>query len=365
MRVERPQVAVRQTHAVLGHEDALEQARGPCVGLQVADVALGTRVQDGPVAVVCLLHTSQGTDLNGISQRGAGAVALGCSDVVGHDACLPKRGLDAELLRRPVGRCHTGTAAVLIHLVTNGASLLHLRIPVAIADIDIAHTGAFPSSVAVARHVKREATALQRQHVLTRATNVRAGIDNHVRASCKCCWAVRVDGGRLRAAFGRLLDRVHRGAEGREPGAAGGIADPRRAAQAQVEGEALASDSHGSASLPLQPACFVKVLPLHLPDQELIPPIAAAIPQIHQDGLAHQRLLGPAGPVERLVAHLQHLVLCWLHDAGLPLSVTKEAVVEAHDLSIVAQAAMVVVAVRIGNEICVSLLCEVEVCVEP
>mmetsp|Transcript_105544 Transcript_105544/g.293886 ORF Transcript_105544/g.293886 Transcript_105544/m.293886 type:complete len:722 (+) Transcript_105544:391-2556(+) len=275
VRVEGPQVAVRQTHAVLGHQDAFEEAGRARVGLQVADVALGAREDYRVVALIRLLHSSQGADLDGISQRGAGAVALGGRDVMGVDASLPQGGLDAQLLGRPVWGRHTGTAAVLVHLVADGASLLQLRVLVTAANHDVAHARALASGVPVARGVKRETAALQGEHVLGGAADVRARVDDHVGAARQGTGTVCIQRGRLRAAVGGLLDGVHGGTEGRQPGGAGRVARPRRSAEVQGVGEALAGDVHVAASLPFQPGFRVEMFSIPLLHQKLVPPFAA------------------------------------------------------------------------------------------
>mmetsp|Transcript_53806 Transcript_53806/g.129613 ORF Transcript_53806/g.129613 Transcript_53806/m.129613 type:complete len:274 (+) Transcript_53806:1382-2203(+) len=170
--------------------------------------------------------------------------------------------------------------------------------------------------------------------------------------------------GRLCPSLRGLLDGVHGRTEGRQPGGARGVAGPGGAAEAQGVGEALAGDGDGLAGLPLHAPGRVVVLSLVHPHQDLVPPLSAAVTQVHQNWLPIQMFLSPACTPKGLIADFQCLVVTRLHQTCLVFCVAKEGVVEAHDLRIIAQASVVVVTILEGDQVTVALLSEVQVSVK-
>mmetsp|Transcript_109631 Transcript_109631/g.309903 ORF Transcript_109631/g.309903 Transcript_109631/m.309903 type:complete len:414 (-) Transcript_109631:254-1495(-) len=312
-----------------------------------------------------LQNRDQCAHLDRVAEGGARAVALGGRDVVGLEAGLHQRGPDAQLLGRPVGGRHAGAPAVLVHLVADGHGLLHLRVAVAVADGDVGHAAALTSRVAVAGHVEGEAAALHREHVLAGGADVDARIHDHVDAAGQRAHGFRVDGRCLGAALRGPLDGIHRGAEGRQPRGAGRVAGPAGASKVQVVGNPLARDGERLHRLPVRvPTLGGNVLAAHLPRQQVAPPLRAAVAQVDQDRLALEGIPRVACAVQSLVPDLEALGLRWRHDAGLVVPVAEERVVEAHDLQVVAEAAVVVVTVPKGDEVRVAILREVHVGVE-
>mmetsp|Transcript_73935 Transcript_73935/g.228491 ORF Transcript_73935/g.228491 Transcript_73935/m.228491 type:complete len:362 (-) Transcript_73935:1933-3018(-) len=131
VRVHDVQVAVRRGGRDVDHHDALAQARDARTRLQVRDVALRAGLQERELALVH--DRTERSNLNGVAERGARAVALGDGDRVGVDPCEAHGLLDDRLLGRPVGCCQAGTPAVLVRgCADEGTHALLLLLLVAI-----------------------------------------------------------------------------------------------------------------------------------------------------------------------------------------------------------------------------------------
>mmetsp|Transcript_116287 Transcript_116287/g.276409 ORF Transcript_116287/g.276409 Transcript_116287/m.276409 type:complete len:384 (+) Transcript_116287:128-1279(+) len=96
VRVQTPEVVVGRASAAVQQVDALQDACHASRGLEVPQVRLRRRVEDGKGPI---LHDhTQSTDLDGVSQSCARAVALGHIDLRGREFRLQHRGSYALLL---------------------------------------------------------------------------------------------------------------------------------------------------------------------------------------------------------------------------------------------------------------------------
>mmetsp|Transcript_131357 Transcript_131357/g.420279 ORF Transcript_131357/g.420279 Transcript_131357/m.420279 type:complete len:278 (+) Transcript_131357:1377-2210(+) len=162
VRVDVVQVQVGGATGVRHHQAALQQARQTGATLQVPDVAFRT---GGEQRRTPGLHdTSQSTNLDGVAQRGASAVALCDRDLARHHARLAHGVPDARLLRLAVRRRERGAAAVLVHGAARQACNLLHAVLFGVARLDVGPCEAVAPGVAAGAHVEGEAAALRRQH---------------------------------------------------------------------------------------------------------------------------------------------------------------------------------------------------------
>mmetsp|Transcript_91433 Transcript_91433/g.295843 ORF Transcript_91433/g.295843 Transcript_91433/m.295843 type:complete len:222 (+) Transcript_91433:245-910(+) len=201
MRVQHHQVAVRCARGEVEHADALDEAGDACSRLQVADVRLRARLQDRLLSVFTQ-DSSQGSDLDGIAQRGARAVALRNSDHLRIQAALPHGVFDDGLLRGAVRRRHTGTSAILIDGAADQDGHPISRLDGIVADFQLYAAQALASGEAVGRLVEGEAAAVRREHAGAAQGDVGHRTDQSVRSDDQAVPQVRRH---ARSLLARLL----------------------------------------------------------------------------------------------------------------------------------------------------------------
>mmetsp|Transcript_78715 Transcript_78715/g.160053 ORF Transcript_78715/g.160053 Transcript_78715/m.160053 type:complete len:276 (-) Transcript_78715:739-1566(-) len=169
-------MAIWSTRAGVAHQHAFDDARLPCVSLQVPYVTLGAGLHDGCLTI--LHDTSQCTHFDGISQSCTCSVQLGAGDLICREPGLAHGAAHALLLRRTVGRRHAGTPAILVQAGTNdcgqrisGDALFASRQKAG---------GAFATFETICRHVEGEASAIHGQHVGSTKVNIISRAWNHV-----------------------------------------------------------------------------------------------------------------------------------------------------------------------------------------
>mmetsp|Transcript_53005 Transcript_53005/g.134620 ORF Transcript_53005/g.134620 Transcript_53005/m.134620 type:complete len:243 (+) Transcript_53005:1681-2409(+) len=174
-------MCIRWAHAGIKHQDALQKPGDTGASLQVADVGLGTR--EGKYRVPRLHGIPKRADLDRVSQRSPGAMALREREVPGLVAGLLHRRLDARLLRRPVRRRHRGAPAVLVDLRAQQASALLDPVLLILARLQVHEPNALPAGVAIARLIEGEAAAVWRDHAQGAHPDVGHRADLHANAS--------------------------------------------------------------------------------------------------------------------------------------------------------------------------------------
>eukprot|EP00409_Alexandrium_fundyense_P003857 CAMPEP_0185900482 /NCGR_PEP_ID=MMETSP0196C-20130402/31_1 /TAXON_ID=2932 /ORGANISM="Alexandrium fundyense, Strain CCMP1719" /LENGTH=125 /DNA_ID=CAMNT_0028618923 /DNA_START=81 /DNA_END=458 /DNA_ORIENTATION=+ len=115
---------------------------------------------DEPESIGALLQQSSNgddsTNLNGITQGRACAMAFSTGDLVRGEPGLVHRPTDAFLLSRTVGSCHAGTPSILIQAGPNHCCEAFCRHDVLVLDVESAVTLATHETIG--RVVKREAS---------------------------------------------------------------------------------------------------------------------------------------------------------------------------------------------------------------
>mmetsp|Transcript_81126 Transcript_81126/g.204239 ORF Transcript_81126/g.204239 Transcript_81126/m.204239 type:complete len:207 (-) Transcript_81126:1586-2206(-) len=172
-------MAIRRSCARVAHQHALDDASHSCARLQVPEVGLRAGLHEGHGGSI-LHHALQGADLDGIPQRGAGAVELGAGHLAGSEACLLHGAADALLLGGSVRRRHAGAPAVLVEASTDhgaccviGAHLLRPgeEGPASLTTLE-----------SIGRHIECEAPAVGREHVRPAKVDEIAWARHHVGA---------------------------------------------------------------------------------------------------------------------------------------------------------------------------------------
>ena len=108
------EIDARRNLPAAQHQRGLDQPGDAGRRLEMADVAFHRADAHRAVAARLPEHFADGTGLDRIAQRRAGAVRLHIGDVVGADAGLGGGFLQHRLLRRRVGRGDTVGAAILV-----------------------------------------------------------------------------------------------------------------------------------------------------------------------------------------------------------------------------------------------------------
>mmetsp|Transcript_74351 Transcript_74351/g.234841 ORF Transcript_74351/g.234841 Transcript_74351/m.234841 type:complete len:315 (-) Transcript_74351:968-1912(-) len=198
--VQLAEVAVRRDGVVHQHEDGPHGSDGSCPQFQMAYLRLGCPQHQRVFPGVGVVDHPRGSHLDGVPQRGPGAVALAEDDVVGREAALLQRGLDAGCLGRTAWRRDTGTSAVLVHGARGEAAelerLLHLRLlpqgrlGALLPPVLQEHTrNALPTAVTVGGVVEGVAAPARRNHSARAHCYVGPDVQHHAHAcggTCAC-----------------------------------------------------------------------------------------------------------------------------------------------------------------------------------
>mmetsp|Transcript_87113 Transcript_87113/g.211370 ORF Transcript_87113/g.211370 Transcript_87113/m.211370 type:complete len:276 (+) Transcript_87113:1565-2392(+) len=152
--VQFAKMAVRCPSTCRTHHHALDDTSSACTSLQVTNVCLGTGLNDGHNAV---LHDStQGTNLDGVTQSCACAMAFSTRNLVCGQPSLVHGPTDAFLLSRTVRGSHAGTPSILIQAGPNHCCEAFCRHDVLVLDVE--STVTLTTHETIGRVVKREAS---------------------------------------------------------------------------------------------------------------------------------------------------------------------------------------------------------------
>ena len=213
------EVKILRNHAVMDGQHGLHQSQHAGGGFGVAEVALDRRQRARPIVAV---HRRDAVVLDGVADRGSGAVRLHHADGAGVDPgggqCRAEDG-DLGVLRR--GQDVFG-AAVLIR----GGAADHREhaVTVALSVVEpLEHDDAAPLGAheAVGRDVERMAATGRRQHALSGRRGVEALIEHQHHTAGERHNALTL----VQAAAGLVDSHQARGA--------GGVSGQRRAVQSE------------------------------------------------------------------------------------------------------------------------------------
>mmetsp|Transcript_58063 Transcript_58063/g.186554 ORF Transcript_58063/g.186554 Transcript_58063/m.186554 type:complete len:490 (-) Transcript_58063:717-2186(-) len=313
MRIEAIQVAIRCAFPVHAQQDALGEAGNTSTAFAVANIGLGGGDGDRLSSRVLGHDLPVSTDLDRISQGGAGAMALGGVDLARVDADLFDHCLVAPLLRRPVRRSQRRTSAILVDLAPRQQGEVAALL-VVVLQLEARGSSSLASRIPVCRHVVREAASQMRVHSRAATANVREGAHAQVHTAnddsfdCVVHVVQQVQLPRVRA---------HQGCR------AGCVDRHTRALEIHAVVDAVRRDGVGAVG-GTEAAAYV------LGDR--VPLVLVEAHKRSNVGwLRLQLLLGPASTLQRYVRDLQDLPLRGVHAFGLSRRDVKEAAVEELD----------------------------------
>ncbi len=228
-------VQVRVDLAVLQLERGLDDAADAGGGLHVADVALERADDERRVrGVGAGEHPVDGAHLDGVAERGSGAVRLDVGDVAGLQHGRAQRGPHHLLLRGAVGDGQAAALAVLAHRRAADQGDHAVAVAQGVGQpLEDDHAAALGAAVAVGRVVEGLAHPVGREHARLGEDDVVARVVDGVDAAAQRDLAL---------AAPQPLDREVQGDQRR---GAGGVDGHARAAHAEEVGDAAGRDAVG------------------------------------------------------------------------------------------------------------------------
>ncbi len=226
----------RQFAVPHGHHH-LDDARDPGGGLRVPEVGLDGAEQQGPVrGAFAPVRGEECLRLDGVAERGAGAVRLDRVDVGCGEPGAGQRGADDALLRGAVGGGEAAARAVGV----DGGAADHGEHGVAVATgvgepLHQEHARALAPAGAVGGGREGLAAAVGREPALPAEVDERLRRRHHGHAA-----------GQGEFALPRL-QRAHRPVQRHQRGGAGGVDGDDRALQAEGVRDAAGGDARGAA----------------------------------------------------------------------------------------------------------------------
>ncbi len=284
-------------------------------GLHVAQVGLDRTDQHRPVLGVGVdEHVTDGAELDGVAERGAGAVCLDVLDVLGREAGGGQRAADHLLLGGAVGHGQAGAVAVLADggAADQGEDAVAVTLGVTepLEDDDAAALGA---GVSVGGLVEGLALPVRGEHLGVGEHHRDARVVQGVDAAAQC------DVG-LAAA-----QRLHGEVQADQRGGAGGVDAHARAAPAEEVGEPAREREHGDAGGQVAVQLLVRQR------VQLQRVVDGAGADVHTAVAAAQRRRVDTGMFQGLPGGLQEQPLLGVHVAGFLRGNVEEAGVEQVD----------------------------------
>ncbi len=233
--VDPPQVRLSGHHPVLEHQHRLEEAGESCPGLEVAHHRLDrAQVQRSGRLAVGGVHGGRGPHLDGISQRGAGAMALQQPDLVGVDAGVCARRGEHLPLSGAVGDRQPAGCAVVVDVAAPQDRVHPVAISMGVGQaLDRHHHTALGPHVAIGLGGEGLAASVRGQGTEHRQPDRCVGVDDGV------------DSPHQRDVAPSAPHRRHRLVQCHQRRRAGGLNAQGRAVQAQR----MADASGGEAGL--------------------------------------------------------------------------------------------------------------------
>mmetsp|Transcript_114293 Transcript_114293/g.233766 ORF Transcript_114293/g.233766 Transcript_114293/m.233766 type:complete len:642 (+) Transcript_114293:851-2776(+) len=365
VRVQLPAVGVRRAGTRHEHEDALQETGAPCAAFQVANV--GLRASEAKGHFAGLHDIAKGAHLDGISEGSTCAMALRQIDHPRLEAGFAHRGLDAGLLRWPIGGRHASTAPILVDSAAQHHSGLLPIVLNIVAGLEVHKPDSLSACIAVAALVEGEAAAHWRDHVQATHGDVGAGPD----LSAHTASHPLVNPARHVLGVGGqvALPHVHhRDASGHERGGASSVGSADGALHVEGVREPTASDrvvgaGEGAGVRPPQANVLASHVDLGLDHVHKGCPVRAGVADEDSDLGAVQGLAVVAAPKQHGVAILGEDPLGGVHVLRLCIGDVEELVVEVEDLLVAAEAS--VLGVGLAEDVRLPLLGAVDLGVPP
>mmetsp|Transcript_28691 Transcript_28691/g.72615 ORF Transcript_28691/g.72615 Transcript_28691/m.72615 type:complete len:685 (+) Transcript_28691:876-2930(+) len=327
--VDMPQVDIAGANRAIQHQDAFCDAADACACLHVAKVCFGARHDDRIFATV-LHDVPQRTDLDGIAQRRAGAVALRDGDLARRQPSLHHRAPDACLLRRPVRRSHARAAPVLVDVAADDARQHQLRILILATPLQERATAALAAQEAVGGLIKGEGAATSGQHLRLAVRDERVEAIVKAEAHDNCLVDVGV-GGSCQLALVPHDHGAMRLAEGDQRRGASGVDGEAGALHVHQVRQPACADANRPSVVDLWVQCPITYSGVELRDSTLARPVRARVTDVEP---AHHAACAPpivACGMHGQVPHLQDVALAGTHCIGLVERYTEEVIVEGLD----------------------------------
>ena len=304
LRVRRPEVQVFRDDPVLHRQDRLDDAGDARRRLQVSDIRLDRADQQGPLRIASpAVRRRRRLELDGVADRGPGAVRLQVVHLRGLDAGPRERRLDAILLRRPARHRQSRARPVLVE---RGAAdhppdpvPVRLGLVKALEHHDAA---AFAPHVAVRGGVERRAPPVRRQHPGVRPQLQQSAGQDGVHAA------------REREVRFASLEPRHRLVHRHQRRRAGGVHRHRGPFQAQREGDAPDGGVEGGAGDGVEAGGGLGGI---ADVQDEVPVLVVADPRVDPGAAAPQPLGVHPRVLERPPARLQHQPLLRVEELRL------------------------------------------------
>ena len=315
IRIRSPEVQVPRDDPVLHRQDGLDDARDARRRFQVPDVGLHRADQQGPLRVASpAVRRRRRLQLDGVADRGPGAVRFQVVHPGGLDAGSRERRLDALLLRRPARHRQARARPVLVE--RGAADHAPDPVPVGLRLVEpLEHhdAAAFAPHVAVRGRVEGRAPPVRRQHSGVRAQLQQpSGQDG-------------MDAAREREVRLAPLKPRHRLVHGHQRRRAGGVYRHRRALQAQCVGHPPDGGVEGGAGDSVEAGGGLG----RLADlQYEVAVLVVADPRVDPGAAPPQPFRVHAGVLERPPAGLQHQPLLRVEELRLDRGDAEERGVE-------------------------------------
>mmetsp|Transcript_61214 Transcript_61214/g.96900 ORF Transcript_61214/g.96900 Transcript_61214/m.96900 type:complete len:201 (-) Transcript_61214:1153-1755(-) len=164
-------MAIGCSFTIQAHQDTFQESGDTCASFTMSNVGLGRGDHHRLMPGHHRHHLLVGSDLDRITKRCTGAMALSGIHLRRLHADLFDDCLQASLLCWSVRSCQRCTSSILVNLASCTDAIVPL-LPFKGLQLERTRRGSLPSSVAISREVVSETSAKMRVHACATATDV-------------------------------------------------------------------------------------------------------------------------------------------------------------------------------------------------